>query len=210
MWPDAEKTQDILDEVRDGDQDAVGRLLQRHRESIRRLVDLRLDRKIRQRVDASDIVQEAMVEANRRLATYLENPIMPFRVWLRQIAKDRVIDAHRRHHVSSKRSVDREQAMVAPGGFDRSTVELVAHLCDGERTPQEAAVMNEMMRRFEDAIEEMEDVDREIVMMRHIEQLTNSEVAQALNLSEAAASMRLLRATRRLRKKFGTNDEEQA
>ena len=84
MWPEAEKTQELLERVRRGDQDAAGRLLQRHRDALRRMIDMRMDRKIRQRVDASDIVQDVMVEANRRLQTYLENPIMPFHLWLRQ------------------------------------------------------------------------------------------------------------------------------
>ncbi len=94
MWPEAEKTQELLERVRRGDQDAAGRLLQRHRDALRRMIDMRMDRKIRQRVDASDIVQDVMVEANRRLQTYLENPAMPFHLWLRQMAKDRLIDAH--------------------------------------------------------------------------------------------------------------------
>ena len=112
MWPEAEKTHELLDLVRDGDESATGRLLQRHREALRRMADMRLDPKIRQRVDASDVIQDVMIEANRRLQTYLDNPIMPFHLWLRQIATDRLIDAHRRHRVSKKRSVDLERAPV--------------------------------------------------------------------------------------------------
>ena len=120
MWPESDKTQELLDLVKGGDQSATDRLLGRHRDALRRLVAMRLDRKIQTRVDASDIVQEVLVEANRRLNKYLENPVMPFHLWLRHMAKDRIIDAHRRHRVSAKRSVDREQPMVAAGGLDRS------------------------------------------------------------------------------------------
>src|SRR5690606_14440060 len=82
MWPDAETTQELVGQARQGNADAAGRLLDRHRESLRRLVEMRLDRRIRRRVDASDVVQEVLVEANRRLARYLENPVLPFHLWL--------------------------------------------------------------------------------------------------------------------------------
>ena len=209
MWPEAEKTHELLEDVRQGNPDAIGRLLQRHRDALRRMVDMRLDRKIRQRVDASDIVQEVMVEANRRLQTYLENPVMPFHLWLRQMATDRLIDAHRRHRVSGKRSVDRERASVVHLGYDRSTVEMAAQLCDQELTPAAAATMHELQRRFQTALEEMDDQDREVLVMRHIEHLTNQDVAQALGLSEPAASMRYLRAVRRLRKRLPEASNEE-
>ena len=172
------------------------------------MVEMRLDRRIQRRVDASDIVQEVMIEANRRLQTYLENPVMPFHLWLRQMAKDRIIDAQRRHRGSVKRSVDREQAMVAPAALDRSTVELAAQLCDPELTPAAAATMQELQRRFQSALDVMDEHDREIVMMRHFEQLSNQDVAQALDLTEPAASMRYLRAIRKLRKMLNEPTDE--
>ena len=199
MWPESEETQELLGLAKQGDRSATDRLLGRHRESIRRLVAMRLDRKIRTRVDASDIVQEVLVEANRRLNKYLENPVMPFHLWLRQMAKDRIIDAHRRHRVSAKRSVDKEQPLVAAGGLDRSTVELAAQLLDHQATPAAAATLHELQSRFESAIAQLPEQDQEIVLMRHFEHLSNQETAQALELSEPAASMRYLRAMRRLR-----------
>ena len=186
MWPEADKTEELLEGARQGDDDAIGRLLQRHRDAVRRMIDLRLDRNIRQRVDASDIVQEVLMEANRRLQAYLENPSMPFHLWLRQMAKDRLIDAHRRHRVSGKRSVDREQSLMPRSSYDRTTVEMV-----------------------EAALEEMEEPDREVIVMRHFEQLSNQEVAQLLELSEPAASMRYLRAMRRLRQRLAESGLEE-
>ncbi len=208
MWPIDEKTEQLLDGIREGKDGAADRLLERHRDPLRRMIELRMDQKIKQRVDASDIVQEVMIEANRRLQKYLENPIMPFHLWIRQMARDRIIDAHRRHRGSEKRSVDREKAMVAPGAMDRSTIELAAQLCDAEMTPAEAATMKELQQRFQNAIEELDENDREIVIMRHVEQLTNQDVASALGLSEPAASMRYLRAIRKLRTLLNVSSDE--
>ena len=205
MWPANEKTQELIDVAKTGDASAAGRLLNRHRDALHRMVAMRLDRKIQQRLDASDIVQEVMIEANRRLQTYLSDPVMPFHLWLRQMAKDRIIDAHRRHRASHKRSVDREQGMVAAAALDRSTIEFVAQLCDPELTPAAAATMQELQRRFKEAIQNLDENDREIILMRHFEQLSNQDVAEALGLTEPAASMRYLRAMRRLRKLLDTS-----
>ena len=116
MWPEKLKTEELLAQAKDGDDAAVNQLMDRHRNSLRQLVRMRLDQKIQRRIDVSDVVQDVLVEANRRLTRYLADPIMPFHLWLRQIAKDRIIDAHRRHRVSARRSVDREQAIVARKG----------------------------------------------------------------------------------------------
>ena len=204
MWPEASQTQELLASARQGNSDAVNRLLERHREALRRMVDLRMDKVLARRVDASDIVQDVLVEANRRLEEYLKNPAMPFHLWLRHMARDRLIDAHRRHRVAARRSMDREQPMTAPAAYDRSSVELIAELCDQELTPAAAATMHELERRFQQALEQLDEQDQEIVLMRHFEQLSNSEAAQALGLSEPAAGMRYLRAMRRIRTHFGS------
>ena len=208
FWPENDRTQQLLQGVRNGDSQAANRLLDRHRDALRQMVAMRLDRKIQGRVDASDIVQDVMIEANRRLQDYLENPVMPFHLWLRHMAKDRLIDAHRRHRGSAKRSVDREQPMVAVGGMEQSTMELARHLADAEMTPAAAATMGEMQKRFEAAINKLGEQDQEIVLMRHFEHLSNQEAAQALGLTEPAASMRYLRAMRRLRALLGEADVE--
>jgi RNA polymerase sigma-70 factor (ECF subfamily) len=199
MWPDQSKTQELLQGARQGDDSAVNRLLDRHRQALRRMVQLRLDQKIQGRVDVSDIVQDVLVEANRRLPQYLENPVMSFHLWVRQIAKDRIIDAHRRHRVSAKRSVDREQSLAVPAASDHSTYDLAVQLHDPELTPAAAAVRQEMAELVELALGRLGELDCEVIVMRHYEQLSNTEVAEALGLSEPAASMRYLRAVRRLR-----------
>lgn len=210
MWPDAQSTQELLAAAKDGQTEAINQLLERHRTALRRMVDLRMDRAMERRVDASDVVQDVMLEANRRLNDYLHDPVMPFHLWLRQLAKDRIIDLHRRHRVAAKRSLDRERPLEAAPRLDQSTLDLAAQLCDREMTPAEAATWRELERRFQAAIEELDERDREVVLMRHFEQLTNSEVAQALQLSEPAAGMRYMRAMRRLRSLLADLDSSSA
>ncbi len=210
MWPESDKTEELLAKAEAGDGDAVSNLLDRHRDALRRLVDMRMDPALKRRVDASDIVQDVLIEANRRLRDYLNNPAMPFHLWLRHMAKDRIIDAHRRHRVAKRRSMDREQPLVAPGGMDHSTMELAQELWDGELTPQSAATRQEAILRFQAAMEELDESDQEILLMRNFEQLSNQEVAQALGLSEAAASMRYLRAIRKLRPKLGGESADES
>ena len=199
MWPNATDTQELLTKAKAGDADAVDQLLGKHRDAVRRMIDLRLDPAIIQRLDASDVVQEVLIEANRRLQDYLKNPAMPFHLWLRHIAKDHVIDAHRRHHQAQKRGVNREQPMHRPAWSDRSSLDLAGQLLDQDLTPASAAIQEEMQRRLREAIEQLDEDDREVILMRHYEMLANQEVAEALGLTEAAASMRYLRAVRKLR-----------
>ena len=199
MWPEKIQTEQLLNQAKGGDASAVNQLMDRHRNSLRQLIRMRLDQKIQKRIDVSDIVQDVLVEANRRLTVYMDNPVMPFHLWLRQIARDRIIDAHRRHRVSARRSVDREQALVAPRGYDNSSMQLAGLLGDNQLTPAAEALQKEMARKVEEAITKLEEKDCEIIVMRHYEQLSNQEIAAILNLTEPAASMRYLRAIRRLK-----------
>lgn len=202
MWPNPADTQQLLNQARGGDAAAVGALLDRHRAALRRMVALRMDPALRRRVDASDIVQDALLSASRRLEEYLRAPPMPFHLWLRQLAKERLIDAHRRHREAARRSLDREQAL-APAYAERSSIDLARALRDAELTPAAAAVRHELQQRFRAALDTLGEQDREVVLMRHVEHLSNQEVAQALGLSEPAAGMRYLRALRRLRAVLG-------
>jgi RNA polymerase sigma-70 factor, ECF subfamily len=206
MWPEGEQTQDLLKEVGEGDQSAVNRLLDRHREAVRRMVQMRLDHAVARRVDASDVVQDVLLEASQRLADYIRNPSMPFHLWLRQLAKDRMIDMHRRHRGAQRRSVDREQNMSSFNSDDQSAADLTSLLRDAEFTPAASALRKEMEERFVLALDKLEESEREIVIMRHFEHLGNGEVAEALGLSAPAAGMRYLRAIRRLRELLGTDD----
>jgi RNA polymerase sigma-70 factor (ECF subfamily) len=199
MWPNREDTDRLLEDARKGDAGAVDKLLAEFRDPLRRVIDLRLDPAIARRVDASDIVQDVLIEANQRLTDYLKKPDMPFHLWLRHLAQDRIIDTHRRHRLAQRRSVDREQAIARPAWADESSISLVAQLIDTETTPTSEAIRQELQQKLATAIDQLSDDDREIILMRHHEALSNQETAAALNLTEAAASMRYLRALRRLR-----------
>ena len=199
MWPDHDKTKDMLSAAKTGDAGAVERLLAEFREPLRRVIDLRLDPVLGRRVDASDIVQDVLIEANQRLTEYLRSPAMPFHLWLRHLAQDRIIDAHRRHRQAQRRSIDKEQPLHRPAWVDESSMQLASQLVDTEKTPASAAIHLELQRRLETAMTRLADDDRDIILMRHHEQLSNQDVATELGLTEAAASMRYLRALRKLR-----------
>ena len=197
----------IAEGLQSGDPAAWRSLFQEYAPRIWKYVARRMEG--RAAAGVADVVQETMMEANRRMATFLENPGMPFHLWIRQIATDRLIDQHRRHRVSKKRSVDLEQAPVVASNLDHSTIQFGPQLQDRELTPAEAAIRAEMQRRFEQAIEEMDEHDQEIIVMRHFEKLSNQEVANVLGLTEPAASMRYLRAVRRLQKQLAPDQPEE-
>jgi RNA polymerase sigma-70 factor (ECF subfamily) len=203
MWPDASQTAELLASAREGDPEAVNRLLDRHRESLLRMIRLRLDRALTRRVDASDIVQDVLLEAHDRLGDFLRDPKMPFHLWLRHLAKDRIIEMHRRHRGAQRRSLDREQALAGPSFTDQSSFDLAAQLRDNALTPAAASIRKELETRFLAALEQLDEEDREILLMRHFEQLGNSEAAEALGMTAAAAGMRHLRALRKLRTILG-------
>ena len=201
MLPDSEQTQQLLQAAKAGDTSAVNDLLERHRDSLRRMVQARLDRAVSRRVDASDVVQDVLLEAHGRLSDFIQNGSMPFHLWLRHLAKDRMIDVHRRHH-ALRRDVAREQNAQQAADVS-SAFDLFAQISAQELTPAAASIRKEIEARFLGALEQLDELDREILLMRHCEQLGNSEVAELLGLSQPAAGMRYLRALRRLRAVLG-------
>lgn len=198
MEPTKSEVSELLREAQEGDGAAVDRLLGLHRDQLLRAVRLRLDRAVARRVDASDVVQEVLLDASRRLPDYLRNPTMPFALWLRCLARDRVIDVHRKHRLADRRSVDRE-TYSRPLAADASSTDLIANLRDPQVTPAAAALRSEFQARFLSALAQLDDDDKDLLLMRHFEQMTNSEVAAVLGLTQPAAGMRYLRALRRLR-----------
>ena len=206
MWPEGEQTLNLLAEIRDGDGEAVNALISRHREAIRRLVHMRMDKAITSRLDASDVVQDVLFEASRRLSDYISDPALPFHLWLRQLAKDRMIDMHRRHRTAQRRSVDREQPVNSIGDDDRSAADLAQLLQDAELTPAAANVRREMEEQFLDAVNQLNESEREIIMMRHFEHLSSAEAAQVLDMTPAAAGMRYMRALRKLSDVIGERE----
>ncbi|MBA4031862.1 MAG: RNA polymerase factor sigma-70 [Planctomyces sp.] len=201
MQEDTLQTDALLKNAREGNDDAVNALLERHRSSLRRMIELRLDRQMARRVDASDVVQDVLIEATGRLREYLDNPRLPFHVWLRHLARDRMIDLHRRHRGAQRRSMDREQAL--PAGPENSGDNLLEQFRDDELTPAAENIRREFEERFLAALGQLEPDDREVILMRHFEQLGNTEVAEVLGLTPPAAGMRHLRALRKLKSVLG-------
>jgi len=199
MWPQSQDVQRLLGQLKAGDDRAAEELLGLCREPLRRAVELRLDPHLARREDASDIVQKVLIDAHRRLQEYLNNPRMPFHLWLRHMAKDRIIDTHRRHRGAARRSIDQEQPVHVPAWSDASSVHLLGQIVDQELTPASAAIQHELQERLRVVLNEMDELDREVLLMRYYEQFSNQEIADALGLTEAAASMRHLRALRRLK-----------
>src|SRR5215210_6778289 len=132
MWSDSAEIQELLEKARQGDAAAQEQLLGRHREALRRMIALRLDPAIAARLDASDVVQEVLLEASRRLDDYLREPKLPFYLWLHHIARDHVIDAHRRHRKAQRRGVDRERPAVPAALAGQSSLDLAAQFVDPE------------------------------------------------------------------------------
>jgi RNA polymerase sigma-70 factor (ECF subfamily) len=189
----------LIDRAIEGDQAAWRDLLARYRERLRRMVALRLDRRLQGRVDASDVIQEAMVDASHRLAEYKQNPAMPFFLWLRYLTGQRLLDQHRRHLGAQGRDVAREISLYRGAMPETTTAALAAQLLGRHTSPSQAAVRAERKIRLQEALNSLEPVDREILALRHFEQLSNAEVAQVLDLDKSAASKRYARALVRLK-----------
>lgn len=198
MHPNSTEIEALLERAQKGDRSAVEQLLASSREPIRRMISLRLDPALSARLDASDVVQDVLIEASHRLDDYLRSPAIPFALWLRHIARDHVIDAHRKHRKAQRRSLDREQHLAASAWNNQSSADLMTQIYDQELTPASAAIRQEMQRRLEQAIDRLEDEDRELILMRLSEGMSNQEVATLYGLTGPAASMRYLRAVRRL------------
>ncbi len=187
------ETLQLLEQAREGDASACGTLLSRHRAYLEHFIALRLDTRLRVRVDASDIVQEAQLEATRRFPAYLERPSMPFRLWLRQLAMDRLLMAQRRHLRAARRSVGQERTMP-----DASSVVLARQLLARGPSPSENVRKEELARRVRQAVIQLPDPDREILLLRTFEGLAFEEVAFLLNVDCATARKRHGRALLRL------------
>ncbi len=191
-----------------GDAEGWRRLVEAHHPRLRRMVAIRLDPRLRGRVDPSDVLQETYLEAVRLLPGYLRQRPLPFFLWLRQLAGTRLAKAHRRHLGALRRDARRE-VPLAPGPVPGvSSAALADHLVGPASRPSEVAVRGELRRRLADALDRMDPLDREVLTLRHFEQLTNGEAARALGLTDGAASKRYVRALERLRDLLGGSPGE--
>ena len=189
-----------------GDQSALSDLIAQHRCRLRRMVEFRLNVRLRRRVDPSDVLQEAYVEIARRLASYLREPKMPFYLWLRYVTSQKLIEVHRRHLGAKLRSATREVSLGGEHPPEADTGTLAAQLLGKLTSPSMVAMRAELKRHLEDVLDSMEPLDREILVLRHFEQLSNIEAAQVLDISPSAASNRHVRALKRIRDLLQTEE----
>jgi RNA polymerase sigma-70 factor (ECF subfamily) len=197
---DAER---LIDRLRAGDPAAVSELFARHRDRLRRMVEMRLDRRLQGRIDASDVIQEAHLEVVERLADYLKDPKLPPFLWLRLVVGERLAKLHRAHLGAQMRAAGREVSLFREALPAASSAALAAHLLGQHTSPTQAAVRAERLIRLEEAINALDPIDREILSLRHFEELTRAEAAQALGIEEAAAAKRYVRAMKRLKNLLG-------
>lgn len=191
---DSTQTQRLLADVRAGQAEAFEDLFARHRAYLQLVASIRLEPELRRRVDPSDIVQDAHLEAARRLPEYLHNPAMPLRLWLRQITQDRLIMARRRHLGAGRRSVENELCLP-----NQSSVHLAEQIMAPGPSPSQHSVRAELAELVRRVISQMPEGEREVIVMRNYEGLSNLEAAQVLRIEPAAASKRYGRALLRLR-----------
>jgi RNA polymerase sigma-70 factor (ECF subfamily) len=177
----------------------LGDLFQQHRERLRRMVRLRLDRRLRGRIDESDVIQEAYLEATERFDEYQKNPEVPPFIWLRFLTGQKLAQLHRRHLGTQGRSVSREVSLYRGAMPEATSAALAAQLVGQHTSPSEAAVRAELKLRVQEALNRMDEIDREVLALRHFEQLTNAEAAQVLDIDESAAYKRYVRALKRLK-----------
>jgi len=199
MSENSDTTEELLQSAAQGDKEKWGVLLKRHRSRLRRMVALRLDQRLQGRLDASDVIQEAYLEASARLPEYLRQPGLPFFLWLRFLTGQKMLELHRRHLGAHMRDAAREVSLYRGALPETSSAALAAQLLGHDTRPSEAAIRAERKIRLQEALNVMEPLDREVLALRHFEQLNNAETAQALGLQESAASKRYVRALKKLK-----------
>jgi RNA polymerase sigma-70 factor (ECF subfamily) len=198
MNPKPSDTNELLRQATQGDDDARQRLLDRHRVRLRQMVAMRVDRRLSARVDPSDVVQEALADASQHLDDYLRHRPLAFYPWLRQFAWERLIALHRQHVLARKRSVTREErgdVLLS----DQSAGTLAERLLAPGTSPSHRVLREELLDRVRDALARLTPRDREVLVMRHLEQLSTGTVAALLGISEGAVMTRQTRALMRLR-----------
>src|SRR5262245_2522512 len=200
---------DLLQRAGAGDTSALGALLDSHRSRLRRIIKLRLDTRLQGRIDASDVLQEAYLEAAQRLAEYLRDPKMPFFLWLRFLTGQKLLTLRRRHLGAEARDAGREISLFAGAMPEASSACLAAQLMGRVTAPLQAVIRAEMKLRLQNALNEMDPIDREVLAMRHFEQLNNAETAAALGITPSGASSRYVRALKRLKEILGTVGSQQ-
>jgi len=196
---DNQRDDDLLARLEAGDERVVNELFTRYRERLRQMVRLRLDRRLQGRIDASDVLQEAYLEVARRAREYIARPTMPPFLWMRFLTAQKLLELHRHHLGARMRDAAQELSLCHRATPQASSVSLAEMLLGRLTSPTLAARRAEMQQKLQEVINSLDPLDREVVALRHFEELSNSEVAQVLGLSKTAASNRYIRALARLK-----------
>jgi RNA polymerase sigma-70 factor, ECF subfamily len=199
MGGDSSRTEHLLRQASEGDSKSWGRLVGRHQERLHRMVAFRLDQRLRGRIDPSDVIQETYLEAWQHLAEYVRQPAMPFFLWLRAIAGNKLRELHRHHLGTRMRDAAREVCLHHGTLPETTSAALAAQLLGQATRPSEAAIRAEIKVRLQEALNSMDAIDREVLALRHFEHLSPAETAQILGIKEKAAGMRYVRALKRLK-----------
>ncbi len=189
----------LLQKAAAGEEPALREVFALYRDRLKRMVHLRLSRRLQGRVDDSDVVQEALTDCSRRLPEYLADPKLPFFLWLRHMTGLKLSEVHRRHLGTQLRDADREVTLHRGGLPEADSVSLAAHLLGQLTTPSQAAIKAETRLIVQEALNSMDPIDREVLALKHFEQLSMSEMAEVLGMSKAGAGSRYLRALKRLK-----------
>jgi RNA polymerase sigma-70 factor (ECF subfamily) len=199
MSDNSGEVSDLLQRAADDDTEALRELFSRYRDRLKRMVHLRLSRRLSGRVDDSDVVQEAYLEISKKLPEYVKAPELPLFLWLRHMTGLKLAEIHRRHLGTQLRDADREVSLHRGGLPEADSVSLAAQLLGKLTTPSQAAIKAEQRIYVQEALNSMDPIDREVLALKHFEQLSTSEIARVLGLSKAGAGSRYLRAIKRLR-----------
>ncbi|MEQ1830306.1 MAG: sigma-70 family RNA polymerase sigma factor [Pirellula sp.] len=194
-----EEIEELLESARQGKSEAIGSLFERFRSRLLRVVRFRLDRRLLGRIDPNDVIQDAYLEAMTRLPEYFLNEKMPFFLWLRFLTLQKLLIVHRHHLGTKARDAGREISLWGRPLPGASSVDLAAQLLGRFTSPSQAAMKAEIRLCLEEAMNSMESIDREVLALRHLEQLNNVETASVLGIKPTTASNRYVRAIKRLK-----------
>ena len=195
-------TEQLLSKASEGDARAIRNLFEQYRNRLSRMIKSRMDPRIQGRVDASDVIQETLIVASQRMDRYFQERPLPFYPWLRQIAWDKLVHLHEHHLRTAKRSAGKEQAYHGVLS-DESVLHLSHLLAAHGSSPSQLVQRHERRRQVHAALEQLAEADREVLLLRYLEQLPSKDIAAIMKISEAAVNMRHMRALERMRKILG-------
>ncbi len=196
---DSDDTQVLVTQAVGGDAGALAVLMDRYRDRLKRMVGLRLDRRLQGRVDASDVVQESLIEASRRIEAYAADPPMGFFLWLRWLTSEKLLNIHRHHLGTQKRDAGQEVSLYRRALPEASSVSIAHQLLGHLTSPTQAVVRAELQLIVQEVLNSMDPIDREILILRNFEQLTTDETAKTLGIKRSTASKRYIAALKRLK-----------